>query len=175
MKFGRVIGFDDGYFRRPGKAPLVGVIYKGSVLEGVKITEIDVDGTDVTEKILDIVEPLAVQLSGVFLYGTVFGGTNIVDIQKIGKLLPVVVVADKRPTERFYKTFESRGKVFLLLRNPALVPLKTKKGVVYVAWSGISKGEVKRLVELYQFNSKVPEPLRVAHIFAKGVGLFLNG
>ena len=171
MKFGRVAGFDDGYFRRPGKAPLVATIFKGSTLEGIEIAEIEVDGTDATDRILEIVEPLKEQLTGVFLYGTVFAGTNVVDLRVIADLVPVVAVVGKRPTERFARALALRGKK----TAQHLVPLATKKGIVYAAWAGLSRGEAKKMVELYQLNSKIPEPLRVAHIIAKGVGLFLNG
>ncbi len=175
MKFGRVVGFDDGYFKRPGRAPLVGVICRGSVMEGVKITEIEVDGDDVTDKILDIITPMLDQLSAVFLYGTVFGGTNVVDMHAMGEVIPTVAVSDRVPTPRFLRAFELRRKAYLVERNPPLLPISTRRGRVHAAWVGLTEGEAKRLIELYQINAKIPEPLRLAHIIAKGVGLFLNG
>jgi endonuclease V-like protein UPF0215 family len=52
----RILGFDDGPFtpKKPGKAPLVGVVYRGgSVFDGMLKAEITVDGMDATDILIE--------------------------------------------------------------------------------------------------------------------------
>ncbi len=159
MKYGRVLGVDDGYFERgtDSRAPLVGVVMKKCTLEEVHISFIEVDGNDATEKIMELIQ--LTKPSVTFLYGTVFGGTNVVDLYKIP--VPVISVLERKPTERFYRTV---GKYY------PVIPLYTRRGKLHTVLHGIDEGTAVKVIETYQCSSKFPEPIRIADIIGREVG-----
>ncbi|NPA86932.1 MAG: DUF99 family protein [Candidatus Diapherotrites archaeon] len=177
MKWGRVIGFDDGYFQRGRDpcAPLVGTVMKGPVVESFRLGAISVDGDDAEEAFLSLL-PDPEQFTAIFLYGNIFGGTNVVDPRRLHELtgLPVVSVVEDPPRmdliERSFRDRERHAAFKKLLRIPLPEPLQTRRGILHVSFAGLSRGEAKRLIELYQMSSKVPEPLRLSHLIGREVG-----
>ena len=54
----RIVGFDDGPFtpRSKGNAIVVGVVYRGgNFLDGILKTEVEIDGLNATETLVDVV------------------------------------------------------------------------------------------------------------------------
>ncbi|MFB0501966.1 MAG: DUF99 family protein, partial [Candidatus Bathyarchaeia archaeon] len=79
----RVLGIDDGIFvpHTKGVVDVVGVVYRGGYwLDGVMRTEVEVDGTDATEKIASMImgSPHYDQIRVVVLNGVTFAGFNVV-------------------------------------------------------------------------------------------------
>lgn len=179
MKLGRVLGIDDGYFvrGRSRRTPLVGVVMKSAVLEGFRLGWITVDGNDATEAITSLVSPLRDQLGIVFLYGTIFAGTNVVDLQELYKELnlPIIVVVDDLPDdERVRRSLLRYGSSLgVYERNPPIRSLTTKRGTVYATFVGVSPTETRRAIEEYQQTSRIPEPLRISHLMGREVGRWI--
>ncbi len=181
MKLGRVVGIDDGYFERSRdrKAPLVITIMKSSVIEGFIFSWLDVDGTNATSIILDALAPIKEQISAVFLYGTIFAGTNVVSMNELYNNLkkPIIAIADEKPDnrliERAFRVFGSEISWKIYTENPSMMELKTKRGILYVSSVGASRKEVLRIVEHYQLSSKIPEPIRISHLVGKAVGRWI--
>ncbi len=174
----RAVGVDDGFFRRPGpRAPLVAILMRGTLVEGVLYREVSVDGNDVTDVLADALthSKYAGQAGVVFTSGTMFAGTNVLDLARLHERVgvPVVAVLRRGPSERFNALVShlSDEKRKILRSNPPLSPLETKKGTLYVSVVGIDYPSVKRVVEDYQIYSVLPEPLRLAHIVASAIGL----
>lgn len=176
----RVLGVDDGYFpERRGRAPLLGILMRGTLVEGVLYREIQIDGTDVTEKLVDMVarSKYGGQAKAVMTSGTVFAGTNVLDMNAFFEEagVPVIAVMRRPPSSSFLRAMERSPNADFILsvirRNPPPVPLKTKRGVLYVSFVGIGASDVKRVVEDYQIYSLLPEPVRLAHLFASAVGM----
>ncbi len=176
--FIRALGVDDGHFRRTDKSvPVVAVLMRESVVEGVSISSIEVDGWDATERLLEIMQGKhGSQANVVFLNGVVLGGTNIVDVQKLfeetGK--PIICVTRKPPhQEEFLKALAKsdprKAELAQLLGVPQL--LETRRGRLYTLVVGVSREEAKNLIERYQITGTVPEPLRLAHLIATAVTL----
>ncbi len=180
MKIGRVVGIDDGFFERgkDRRAPLVLTVMKSSVIEGFRFGWVTVDGDDATDSILDIL-PDTSQISAVFLSGTIFGGTNVVDLEELYEAVkkPIVAVVEDPPEEgKILKSLSTHGtpsSVERYRRNPSMRPLETRRGILYVSFVGLTMGECKRLVEAYQFAGKLPEPLRISHLLGREVGRWI--
>jgi endonuclease V-like protein UPF0215 family len=181
MKWGRVVGVDDGYFERNKDklAPLVATIMKKDIIEGFRFGWVSIDGTDATESILDLISDLKDQVSALFLYGTIFGGTNVVSLNDLHETLkrPVVAVVDEKPSEylvrKALRIYGSPISLKTYNQNPIMERLDTRRGPIYVSYVGINRGEVLRLVELYQRAGKVPEPLRVSHLIGREMGRWI--
>jgi len=182
----RVLGVDDGDFipHVRGLVDVVGVVYRGGYwLDGVMRTQVEVDGTDATEKIAAMIasSPHYDQLRVVVLDGVTFAGFNVVDIKELFKKvkLPIITITRERPNleeirralenlpqfEERWKAMESAGKTIELYVREGEHP-------VYMQIAGISEKDAEKIVKNTATRSNVPEALRVAHIIASGLARF---
>ncbi len=100
----RIVGFDDGAFKPRSKklVPVIGVIFRGgNFLDGALKTQVRVDGTEATEKIVKLINSTRhkQQLKVIMLDGVTLAGFNVVDIKKLHEKtkLPVIVINRKMP------------------------------------------------------------------------------
>ncbi len=170
----RIVGVDDGPFDRSsrGDVQVVGAIYRGGqFLDGMVATTIRRDGRNSTAKLLKMINNSRYfpQLHFVMLDGIALGGFNVVDIHELsrGTGLPVLVVVRHKPDMGAVKRammrlprWESRWR--LIEEAGAVEPM----GGVYVQRAGLGADEAKALLDLSCTRSKLPEPLRAAHIIA---------
>ncbi len=175
---------DDGQFvpHVPGQVLVVGVVFRGGYwLDGVMHTKIGVDGFDATDKIASMItdSPHFKQLRVVMLNGITFAGFNVVDIKALNKAanLPVITVTrDKPDLEEIHEALqnlpqsEQRWKLVLDAGEPSPFSTRNAKETVYVQTAGISMGDAEKIVRLTSTRSSIPEPLRVAHLIASGIG-----
>ncbi len=177
----RIIGFDDSPFKhkKGEKALLVGVIIRAKeYLEAVTCRDIDVDGLDVTEKIISTVNEsrYSDQIQLIALDSIAFAGLNIADIDEIHKRtgIPVIAVVRKKPDkERFLRAnsrlpnYERRVEIIEKAGN-------TKKACLdghclYYQSRGIDDKDATTMLKKMQKRANIPEPIRMAHIIAAGI------
>jgi endonuclease V-like protein UPF0215 family len=178
----RILAWDDGpfEFKSKGKDILVGAIFRGGqFLDGLLKTEVDIDGTDATEKIIDkILKTKHKDLRVIMLDGITFAGFNTVDIKEIYNKtkLPVIVVNRKKPDfekfisslkklpepEKRLKAVESAGTIYWA---------KVKNKRVCFQCCGIKIEDARQIIKETSTMSLIPEPLRVAHLIATGIVL----
>jgi len=173
-----VIGFDDFPFPRPhrGDVRVVGVVYSGTRLDGVLSGRIRRDGANATQRIAELVagSKFAPQLQLVMLQGIALGGFNVVDIHRLHACLgiPVMVVARRAPRMRLIRE-ALLGQVPGGRRKWALVeragPMEPAGGV-FVKRAGLSLDAADDVIGRFSVYGHLPEPLRVAHLIAGGVG-----
>jgi len=179
----RIIGIDDGHFDKDKdkKALIVGVIMRGGKqIDGVLSNYIEVDGDDSTDKIIEMIRKTTHinQLRIIMTNGISFAGFNIIDMNKIFEelKLPVIAVIRKKPDmEKFISALKKvkncEKKLDILKKLPEPKPVKTKYGTTYFQNIGISDEEAKEIILKTSINSRIPEPVRVAHLIAMGVTL----
>jgi endonuclease V-like protein UPF0215 family len=182
----RVLGVDDGQFVPHSKdwVPVVGVVFRGGYwLDGVMSTKIMVDGFDATEKIGTMIKnsPHQGQLRVIMLNGITFAGFNVVDIKVLNAEtgLPVIAVTSRKPNlvqvrSALTNLPKSEERWSAILNAGELFPVLTRreKQPVYVEVAGISKESAVEVLRLTSTRSKIPEPLRVAHLVASGISLY---
>jgi hypothetical protein len=177
------VGIDDGPFepRAEGKVLLVGAVFRGGRwLDGVLRAYIDVDGTNATQRMIEMVNRSRHkgQLRVIMVDGVTFAGFNVIDIREIfkGTGLPVIVVSRKMPDFRKvkkalknlpnwrarWKMIQAAGKIYRLRSRPGAAP-------VCMQMAGIKRADAEQVVKLTSTRSLVPEPLRVAHLIATGI------
>ena len=175
----RILAWDDGpfEFKSKGKDILVGVIFRGGqFLDGLLKTEIDIDGLDATEKIIEkTLKTKHKDLRIIMLDGITFAGFNIVDIKEIYKKtnLPVIVVNRKKPDfEKFISSLKQLSepkKRLKCVENAGHVYwVKVKNKKVCFQCSGIEIEDARKIIKETSTMSLIPEPLRVAHLIATG-------
>lgn len=178
----RILAWDDGpfEFKSKGKDILIGVIFRGGqFLDGLLKTEVEIDGEDATEKIIErILKTKHKDLRIVMLDGITFAGFNTVDIKEIyekTKLSVIVINREKPDFERFIETlknlpnYEKRLKAVENAGPVYYVSIKNKR--ICFQCYGIKKEDAEDIIKVTSTNSLIPEPLRVAHLIATGVVL----
>lgn len=178
----RVLGVDDGKFipHSKGEVQVVGVVFRGGYwVEGIMSTHITIDGFDATSNISAMIKnsPHYKQLRVVMLNGITLGGFNVVDIKMFSEEtnLPVIAVASKKPNLfqvesalQNLPNFQNRWNA--VLNAGEIFPVATRRNKqVYVEIAGINKEKAADILRLTSTRSKVPEPLRVAHLVASGI------
>jgi endonuclease V-like protein UPF0215 family len=178
----RIVGIDDSPLL--GKDVLVvgAVMRGGGWLDGLLSTHIEKDGMDATDRIAEMITGSRNygQIRVAMLGGVTFGGFNVVDIEQFHDRtgLPVIVVIRRLPD------MESIGLALKNLDRPELryrailrageiheVRTKWRGGPVYFQCKGIEKEDAARLIVDTAVHSRLPEPVRVAHIIATGIVL----
>lgn len=179
----RILGIDDAPFslHSDEKTMLVGTVFRGgNWLDGVLRTEVLVDGTDSTERIVGMVNKSKFRdLRVIMLDGLGFGGFNLVDIERLFRetSLPVIAVVRRMPD---FKAIENVVKNLVNNRfysecmrkagKPRRVETKPGK-FIYIQPHGVSFRDAEVIVKLSSTRSLIPEPIRVAHLIASGIVL----
>ncbi|MCX8153169.1 MAG: DUF99 family protein [Candidatus Bathyarchaeota archaeon] len=180
----RVLGIDDGPFvpHTKGHVPVIAVVFRGGYwLEGVMHTKIEIDGFDATEKIAGMItsSPHYKQLRVIMLNGVTFAGFNIVDIKALNEVLklPVITITREKPDfVNIHKALqnlpraEERWAIIRSAGEPIEVIPRGSKTKIYMQTVGLSCADAQKIVRLTSTRSNIPEPLRVAHLIASGIG-----
>jgi len=180
----RVLGIDDGVFTPHSKelVDVVGVVFRGGYwLDGFMHTRVQVDGMDATDRLAEMItrSPHYHQLRVVMVNGVTLGGFNVVDIKELHEKLklPIIAVTREKPDFEDIKTAlqnlpesEKRWKAIEKAGRMIKVRTREKEEPVYAHAVGVSEETAKRILKSTSTRSNIPEPLRVAHIIASGLG-----
>ncbi|MFB6265594.1 MAG: DUF99 family protein [Candidatus Nanohaloarchaea archaeon] len=173
----RVLGVDDAPFEfEDERTGLVGTVFRGgSYMEGVLREEVEVDGFDVTDKVLEMVNESKHrdQVQVALLDGITFAGFNVADLGRIaeeGEVGVVAVSRNKPDRERMGNGLENvdkRGKrEEIVERAGEAKKHRVEDGTVYFQYSGIEEGKARDVLDLTCVRGVVPEPVRVADMIA---------
>jgi len=180
----RTVGVDDGGFqsqwspsRRQGKAILAAVLLNEYWIDDIRVGEITVDGLDATEILAKLLDRW--EFDAVFLSGVSFAGFNLIDARAIydrfGK--PVIVVSGDRPDnmavkkalQKHFTDWETRWKIVRKLgRIYSAAPVVAEPPLYFEA-VGLSARSAKLMIRALAVSSRLPEPIRVARLIARGL------
>ena len=180
------MGLDDGPSTKDQKIPphhrrasLVAVWFNGLTIDNMRLSVLHVDALDVTDVILQLVSRTRTDI--IFLSGASFAGFNIVDSRRLYTSLriPIIIVSREKPNNvsvkrALKKHFADWKKRWALVgglgRIYAFAP-KASDRPLYFEAVGVSAAKAKMIIRAYCVTSRVPEPIRVAGIVAKGLGV----
>ncbi len=175
------MGVDDGAFppgQRAGqKAILVAVLFEGIRILTVRAARIQVDGRDANGVLASMLKGM--HFDGVILSGISFGGFNVIDIKKLSKATgkPVIAVTGEKPDNAAVKRalqahfpdwrdrwhmVRAAGKLY------SASPLK-EEPMLYFEVAGASPRFARTVIAATSKISRLPEPIRVAGILARGL------
>ena len=172
----RVLAVDDAPFERgrSSRTLLIGLMFRGLILEYAVRESVGVDGDDSTEALIRMVlDPkIREEVRVVMTHGTTFAGLNVLDMRKFNEEtgVPLIAVTSKMPTSEIERAIESAGlseKLYLVRRNPPYIPLRTPRGLCYYSTIGLSGEEAEKIILRYSLESKIPEQLRIVDIVAR--------
>ena len=177
-RFSNLVGFDDAPFAKShrGNVKVVGTVYAGTRLDGILVGQVRRDGANATRELVRLVRgsKYAGHVQLVMLQGIALAGFNVVDTHTLNAELglPVLVVARYAPDMAAVKRAlleripGGKRKWALIERMGPMEPTAN----VYVQRVGLSLAQAQRVVERLALHGHMPEPLRVAHLVAGGLG-----
>jgi endonuclease V-like protein UPF0215 family len=174
-----LLGVDDAPFDKHQVAPvpIVGVVMEGADrIEAVAVGQFAVDGDDVTGYLAEWIGGLRARpaLQGVILGGITVAGLAVVDVTGLAERLglPVLVVTRRNPVGSDLGDALRAAGLEHRLELLARVPRAFGAGEgLYLAHAGTSRQEAERLVRSSLAKSRLPEPLRVAHLIGQAMVL----
>jgi endonuclease V-like protein UPF0215 family len=170
-----VLGIDDGPFEkfRPGaRAPIVGVMMEGhDLVEGIAVTDFPVDGEEITRFLAAWIRArrFASSLDGVLFGGITLAGLAVLDSVSLARELaaPVVVVNRKgRSDEPLRAALSKAGLADRAALLAAAPPSLAVAGGLHASIAGGTVDLAAALIARTRAKSDLPEPLRLAHLFA---------
>ena len=177
------IGIDDGPFlsRRLGgsKAPLVAVLLKGPHLVKARTAWIGVDGFDATGVASRMLSSLRARESPILLAGATFGGFNVINPRMLLRKFrtPTIVVIGSRPNNRAVKRalvkhfpdWRRRWRILSSLGPLRQAHIFQNENPIFYEAFGCRHDEARGILRDWAFVSRIPEPLRVAGLVARGL------
>lgn len=178
----RILGVEDGSFRPfhdddKQHAILCGVIYQFGNIEDIKMARITVDEMDSTDTLLGWLR--AVHVECILLGGITFAGFNIMDAGRVHDEtgLPVVVYSGKKPDNesmrnalrKHFGDWRARWGIVEALGTIHCTRNFQDEPPVYFEVMGGSPEWAERLLYECAVVSRIPEPIRVAGLIARGV------
>lgn len=179
----RSVGVDDGAFykrfggREKARTILVAVFLQDHVFSKVRIGWITVDGLDATDVLLRLLSGKTFDV--VFLSGITFGGFNVIDVPRIYRRIrrPTIVVCPVKPDNRavrraLMKHFSDWRRRWEAISSLGRIYSTRSKGYptpLYFETFGISPSAARRIISRLGFSSRLPEPIRVARLIARGL------
>lgn len=169
-----VLGIDEGPFvkSQAEPVPLVAALCEGGdLLEAVARNAFRVDGEGATEFLAGWLGGLRMHasLQALALGGITLAGLGLVDVRALADELdtPVLVVTRRPPDNaRLREALAAAGlleRFAIAERSPEA--FDTGEGV-WLAHAGVGRDEAMALLRASRGKSKLPEALRVAHLFA---------
>jgi endonuclease V-like protein UPF0215 family len=177
-RISNVLGIDDGPFsmgQREG-VPIAGAVFAGGRLDGVLMGSVTRDGNDAAAAICRMVETSRFRghIRLIMLQGIALGGFNVVDAFALNRRLglPVLVVARRKPDLDGIKQVlltaipNGEDKWRIIQR---LGPMESCEGL-FIQRLEIEEGMAADVIRRMARHSRIPEPLRTAHLIAGAMG-----
>jgi endonuclease V-like protein UPF0215 family len=172
----RVFGIAESYSGRT-RSTLAGIVMRKDLrIDGFAFGFVTVGGTDATETILSMIKSLERRdINAVMLSGCVIAWFNVVDPARIAgdTGLPVICVTyeeseglEEDIIHHFPKDAE-RLAAYRRLGDRTEVRLSS--GIIFIRGWNIEPSDAARLCSDFTLEGKIPEPLRVARLCARGL------
>ncbi len=177
------IGFDDAKFELKSynkKTQLIGIVCQGTRIVNAVKKEILIDGDDATEALVELVNLNLNHIQYILTDTITFGGFNIVDLDEIYNRTkkPIIAITEREVDlelikntvmNKFPNNFKVKLQKIINAGNLYETNINTAGGIskIYFHSKGINKAKVELLLEKICIDSKLPEPVRLAHIIGK--------
>jgi endonuclease V-like protein UPF0215 family len=179
----RILGISES-FSTSDESVLAGVVMRKDLrIDGIGISTTTVGGMDATESIIRLYNSFdRNDINVVMLSGCVISWYNIIDPDEVHKKTgrPVVVVTyeDSEGLEDdITRHFPGdRHRLEMYRRLGSRIPWTLDTGyTIFLRSTGITADDAGRLCNELTYDGKMPEPLRVARLFARTVMQYTDG
>jgi len=173
----RALGIAESYSGRE-QSTLAGVVMRKDLLiDGVAFARVTVGGTDATDAIIRLFARLGRQdVNLIMISGSVIAWYNIIDPAAVQDAtgLPVIVTTYEESEgleEDIRRHFPGdTGRLAAYRRLGDRVPVRLHTGYdLFIRPYGLSPEDARRLCNAFTCEGRVPEPVRVARLIARGL------
>ncbi|MDV2482872.1 DUF99 family protein [Methanoculleus sp. Wushi-C6] len=173
----RALGIAESYSGRE-RSTLAGVVMRKDLrIDGVAFAPVTVGGTDATDAVIGIVADLARRdINLLMISGSVIAWYNIIDPAAVQEAtgLPVIVATYEESEgleEEIRHHFPGDAERLAAYRRLGdRTPVRLRTGyTLFIRPYGLSSGDAARLCNDFTHEGRVPEPLRVARLVARGL------
>ena len=172
----RALGIAESFSGRT-LSTMAGVVMRKDLrIDGVAIASLTVGGMDATDAVLGIIASLGRRdINVAMVSGSVVAWFNILDPEAISRKtgLPLIVVTyeDSEGLEEdiahHFPGDEARLQAYRNLGER--IPVLLRDGSeVFIRPAGLSPGDAARILRDFTRDGKIPEPVRVARLVARG-------
>jgi endonuclease V-like protein UPF0215 family len=173
------LGVDDAPFdkRQAGPVPIIAVAMEGNdVIELVALGEFPVDGDGATDYLATWIAGLRARpmLQAVILGGITIAGLGIIDVTALAERLGLAVLVVTRHNPEKSELADALRAARLYDRLVILERIPPAYGAgegLFLAHGGTSRVDAERLLAATLGKSRLPEPLRVAHLIGQAIVL----
>jgi endonuclease V-like protein UPF0215 family len=173
------LGVDDAPFekRQSAPVPIIAVAMEANdVVESVALGEFPVDGEGATDDLVSWIAGLRTRpmLQAVILGGITIAGLGIVDVSALAERLGTAVLVVTRRNPARSELADALRAAGLQERMALLERIPRAYGAgegLYLAHAGVSRVEAERLLGATMGKSRLPEPLRIAHLVGQALVL----
>ncbi|MHB1908974.1 MAG: endonuclease dU [Nitrososphaerales archaeon] len=177
----RALGIAESFSRSDEFSTLAGVVMRSDlVIDGFALGSLQVSGSDASDSILALFKSLdRNDINALLLSGSVLSLYNIVDVDKLHEELaiPVIAISFRKSkanlTANIRSRFEKKNaeeKIRLLRKVGKASEINLETGYrIFIRAAGISDTLAKKFLDKFTLQGAVPEPIRVARLFAKSV------
>lgn len=182
-EFPITIGFDDAKFELKSKVKttqLIGVVCQGMRLVRVLMNSISIDGNDATSTLIKLAKQNEKHIQYILTDTITFGGFNIIDLEEIYTKLkkPIIAVTEREVDldsvkialiNKFPKSYKKKLQYIINAGELYETTVETAGGrsKIYLHLKGVIFNEAKDLLKRLCIDSKMPEPVRIAHLIGK--------
>ncbi|HOT94232.1 MAG TPA: DUF99 family protein [Methanoregulaceae archaeon] len=178
----RVLGIAESYRGRHDegvRSRLAGIVMRRDLrIDGFAVEEATVGGSDATDSVLRLVRSLGRDdINLVMTSGSVIAWFNVIDGEEVWRRTGVPLVSvTYEPSDgleeaiaRHFPGDEERLERYRSLGERRPVVLSTGS-TLFVRPFGLSNKDAARVVDAFTLDGRVPEPVRVARLIARGLG-----
>lgn len=173
----RILGIAESFTGRE-RSVLAGVVMRGDRrIDGSAITQLAVGGCDATDAVLCLFSRLSrSDINLILISGAAIAWYNIINPDRIWErtATPVVIITYEESGGleeaicRHFPGDSERLEAYRALGERDSIQLKTGYSV-FLRRSGIPLDDAARIVDTFTLDGRVPEPVRVARLFARSV------
>ena len=178
-EFIRVLGIDDGPFKFTDETvPVVGILMRGGYIDGVMTSNVQVDGRDATQTVIEMVNGSRYkeQVRVIMVDGIALGGFNVVDLEEVNARtgIPVMSVTRDEPDFKAMKDvlrskFDDWERRWGIVSKGNLMVIETEHKPLHVKVVGMDEADTSEIVNRSIVRGALPEPIRVAHLVATAI------
>jgi len=177
-----VMGIDDAMYQGfdASTTQLIGVVCQGVRMVDTVRGEIDVDGNNSTNVLIELIKLKEKHVQYVITDTITFGGFNIMDMKRVFEEVkkPIIAVIDREINldsvknalmKKFPDMYKEKFKLIINAGNLYQTEINTAGGfsTLYFHALGIEINEVEILLKKICIDSKQPECTRLAHIIGR--------
>lgn len=174
----RAFGISESFVKGASeKSVLAGIVMRSDrVIDGVLLSSVTIGGMDATEKIINMYYALKRDdINLIILNGCVISWYNVIDLHRVAeeteRPLICVTYEESKGLEKYFKELfpkDWKERVGIYRKNKLRTEVTLKTGYsVFIRFLGMNLVEAKIVLNKFTSNGAIPEPVRVARLFAR--------